>query len=1103
MAPPVAPAFVERPEISSLLAGELMTQPPAGPVLVTGAAGFGKTTLAARACHQVREYFPDGVLWAELGPEPGADKLVDVLRSLTARVTGQMPPAYATVRAAADEFAAALGERRFLVVIDDAWRPEDVEWFLAGGSRSMRLVTTRRPSMVPGYAIEVPSMTRGEAAALLGRGLPAGSADELEPLLGRADGMPLLLSLLNGAVRSLRDRRSLPLASAIGELVAGLDRRGIGAADQFADTGAVRVESTFKLSLDELAAGPGGPEILGRYESLSAFPEGVAVPCRLLSRLWGLDEVQMAAEFKYYVDRSLVISADADGARLHSVFRELLRYRFEDRAAEASRRLLREFRPPGGWQLLPAAHELSPQLAYHFVQGERREELGELLRDFRFLVARLGACGPLAVESDALACAGDSYALSLLAVLRQDALLLTGHDTLGDLALTLHGRLLSRPEVFAQVTHAEEGLPSRGLVAAHPLPDRADPRLIRVLTGHSEADVLLAWPSGQGQLASLSCDKGTIRLWDPATGRQQAVVTFSGDPARSVLMSPDGRYLAVLHETRVVLSRDHPVAQATVADFARHGLTPGEIETVERTASVVEAASGTLIARCQAPPHRISGPPGVTWSADSTTLAFAAAGTVRLWSPFEEGEPRTLTLDQGRFADAMAWHPRAGLACVTDRGALIWWRDPWGSDRQEVWDNNFGKDEFFGGNHALAWRPDGLLLAMASSRGLLVLDPPHRRVVRQISSLGGEPSVLSWRPDGQALACSWNWPEARTGALIVSGVEQAAATDRPFVINARRSQINGAAWHPSGKYLAVAIEEAIELWCPAAEPADGLRSHGAESVTWQPGGRLLAVTGVGGCALRVVDAEAPDSSAWPDEPVNPGPVAWSPDGRFLVDNHGPIAIRDAATGEIIRELPAEDGFGRRTIVSWPAQERLMALVSFYETVSLIDVGSGRSDVSVSIDRDGRGHGPVTASPDGSMIAVSLAPEGLDVVEMGTGARVILDDSERYWYTCFVPGGRYLAASARTGEVVLWDITVPKVIARQRCEDAYWVAADPTGRFVAVVTWYGKIALFGARTLERICEIAVRGTTTHCDFDSAGEHLAVAGSAGLFLFRIRE
>jgi WD40 repeat protein len=1100
MAPHAASAFVERPEIGASLSRALTTQPPAGPVLLTGAGGFGKTALAAWACLQVRGDFPDGVLWAELGQEPGNGKLVEILSSLTARITGEMPPTYATVRAAADQFTAALGERRFLIVIDDAWRAEDVGWFLAGGPRCTRLVTTRRPSVISGRAIEVTSMTEGEAAALLGRELPDGPADELAPLLDRAEGMPLLLGLLNGAVRSLGDRQGLPLAAAVRELVTELDRRGTSAADQFADTRVARIESTFKLSLNELAAVPGGPEILSRYESLSAFPEGAAVPSRLLSRLWGLDKVQMAAEFDHYADRSLVISADADGVRLHSVFREQLRYRFRDRAAGASRKLLREFRPAGGWHVLTAGHELWPQLAYHFSQGESGEELGELLRDFRFLVARLSGGGPLAVESDALACAGDSYALSLLAVIRQDAHLLTGCGTLEDLTLTFYSRLFSRPGVFSQVTHTKESLPGKGLVAAHPLPDCAGPGLMRVLPGHGEVDVSLAWLPGRDLLASMSCAGGTMRLWDPVSGAQQAVVTFSADPARRVLMSPDGRYLALLHETHVVLNSDHPVAQAMQRDAAARGFGTGEAATVERWISVVEAASGAVIARCLMPVHRFHEPPDITWSADSATLAFAAAETVRLWSPFGEAELKTLALGQEGCADALAWHPEAGLACMTSRGDLIWWPEPEASDRQEIWDDLW-QHEISRGNQVLGWEPGGRLLALASGDGLQIVAPARRHVLRQISPLERVPGVVSWRPDGKAVACSWNGPEYSRGAVIVAGAEQTEDADKPFVINAPKSEITGAAWHPSGKYLAVATEEAIELWRPAAGSVGRPRSEGTDSVTWQPGGPLLAVTRRGGPALRIVDADAPDALAWPDELPVRGPVAWSPDGRFLADNHGPIAIRDAATGQIIRELPAEAGYGHRTVVSWPTQKRLLTLVDFYEDASLIDAVSGKTDVSVTIDRLGREGGPVTASPDGSRIAVSYDSGGLDIVEMDTEARTILDDSGCYGYTCFVPGDRYLAAIARTDEVILWDFTVPKVIARQPCEDARRVAADPAGKHVAAVTQPGKIILFDARTLDRICQIPVSGTAKDCAFDSTGRRLAVAGSAGLYLFRV--
>jgi WD40 repeat protein len=62
------------------------------------------------------------------------------------------------------------------------------------------------------------------------------------------------------------------------------------------------------------------------------------------------------------------------------------------------------------------------------------------------------------------------------------------------------------------------------LAAAQPLPDLPHPALTRVLTGHTGGvGALVVAPDGSW-LASVSWD-GTVRIWDPGTGRQRHTLT--------------------------------------------------------------------------------------------------------------------------------------------------------------------------------------------------------------------------------------------------------------------------------------------------------------------------------------------------------------------------------------------------------------------------------------------------------------------------------------------------------------------------------------------------------------------------------------------------
>src|SRR5277367_4496709 len=76
MAPDLPDTFIERPVEFGRLKNLLLSQdkePVATTTALSGAGGFGKTTLAAALCHDedIIQNFDDGILWVTLGQQPG------------------------------------------------------------------------------------------------------------------------------------------------------------------------------------------------------------------------------------------------------------------------------------------------------------------------------------------------------------------------------------------------------------------------------------------------------------------------------------------------------------------------------------------------------------------------------------------------------------------------------------------------------------------------------------------------------------------------------------------------------------------------------------------------------------------------------------------------------------------------------------------------------------------------------------------------------------------------------------------------------------------------------------------------------------------------
>jgi DNA-binding SARP family transcriptional activator/tetratricopeptide (TPR) repeat protein len=120
-------------------------------VAISGKGGVGKSTLAVRAAHELRDVYPDGHLYADLQAPPGTDRVSAALdRFLRALgVDGSAIPE--DVEEKADMYRSRIADDRVLVVLDGATDEDEVMPLLPAGPGCAVIVTSRaRLSGLPG-----------------------------------------------------------------------------------------------------------------------------------------------------------------------------------------------------------------------------------------------------------------------------------------------------------------------------------------------------------------------------------------------------------------------------------------------------------------------------------------------------------------------------------------------------------------------------------------------------------------------------------------------------------------------------------------------------------------------------------------------------------------------------------------------------------------------------------------------------------------------------------------------------------------------------------------------------------------------------------------
>ena len=532
---------------------------------VHGMGGIGKSVLANLLAHdrKIREAFPDGIVWVGLGSVP---ILADLMRRIHKDLGGD--GAFATEHEGKTKLKELLADKALLLIIDDAWRREDVDAFDVLGPRCRALITTRDAGLLTslgGTHHVVELLTDAEALRLLAVAADKPLAElpaEAHQVLQQCGRLPLAVALAGGLVAARTPWLDVYEALRDHELEFVSDKHR---PEQHQDL--------WKMIEVSIKALPENDQL--RLTELAVFPEDAAVPDAAVATLWeSTGELSGRLSRKLLVElkqRSLVQLKASDEAGTASIGRVSMHDLIHDycvrraqslygKVSSLDDKLLTAYRAKcrDGWHAGPNDGYFFEHLRHHLVSAGHSPEAFQLLQDLNWLGAKTRAGLVFDLVRDVQEAEQDLPEADRAAFLPWSHFLRGNASFLGEHPASFFQQAYNKPVespvsksaqhlwTLASETREQSASTSPPLVPAYFLEwlnRPAEWRLqscLMTLHGHKGWVSSVALSVGEYTIVSAGFNDQTIKAWDVRTGECLMTLQGHGGPLVSVAISGDG-----------------------------------------------------------------------------------------------------------------------------------------------------------------------------------------------------------------------------------------------------------------------------------------------------------------------------------------------------------------------------------------------------------------------------------------------------------------------------------------------------------------------------------------------------------------------------------